>query len=275
MKKVIFCLIVLSLCFQIVSATDTTIQVKTVPLKNVNIAILQSGTIDVYEGKRYNQDADEYGDATFTFSLDDPYFDLTIFVKDLTDNSKVAYKKLESQDTGEEIYVEVVPNGFEIIETPELEPEIAIIENETINETEPEEIQEESPEEKPSISGKAIFGKDGTLKTILYILGGIILIGIIFFSSNKFLKTKVPKDIKVKKLSELKEEKKEKTEEQKEKTEEQKEKIDDYKEAIEDAQRKIKEAQEEINRLRNQDRIKEVEKRIEQEQKELKRLRGD
>ena len=203
---------------------------------------------------------------------------MTILVKDLTDNSKVAYKKLESQDTGEEIYIEVVPSNFEIIETPEPEPEInetLVVENETTNESEQEEIQEEPAEKKSKISGKAIFGKEGTLKTILYIIGGIILAGIIFFSSNKFLKSKAPKDIKIKKLSELKDEKKEKTEEQKEKTEEQKEKIDDYKEAIEDAQRKIKEAQEEINRLRNQDRIKEVEKRIEQEQKELRKLRGE
>lgn len=289
MKKAIFCLVILFLSLSIIAAADTTIQVKTVPFKNINVVVvLCSGTIDAYEAERFNKNADEYGDALFTFSIDDPYFDMTIFVKDLITGDKVAYKKLERQNTGEDIYIEVVPKGFEIIETPGPEPEInetLILENETTEDTinETEEIQEDS-EKKSKVSGKAIFGENDVLKKILYYAGGIVLLAIIVFFVRKFIKSRGSKKIKIKKLSELKQEKesqkKEKEEkkdvgEKQEEKQEKEEKIDDYKEAIEDAQKKIKEAQDEINKLKNRDKIKEMEKRIEDEQRELKKLKGE
>ena len=95
MKRLFFCFIVLILCFQIISAIDTNVQVKTVPLKNVNLVISTNDPPYIS-----NKDADEYGDVSFVCPSDNPRLDLTIFVKDIVENKKVAFKKLENQIDG-------------------------------------------------------------------------------------------------------------------------------------------------------------------------------
>ena len=265
MKRLFFCFIVLILCFQIISAIDTNVQVKTVPLKNVNLVISTNDPPYIS-----NKDADEYGDVSFVCPSDNPRLDLTIFVKDIVENKKVAFKKLENQIAGEEIYVEVVPDGFEIIETS---GEEEVVENTTLAEepqnqtsgstsTENETLVTitETPKKRFKLLGWAIFGDNDKLKEIIYYAGGVILLAIIaFFVFRKFGKRK--KEIKVKKLSDWIQEQKAN-------------KPEDYSGIIREAQQKIEDAQKEINRLKNQDKIREAERKLQQDQAEIRRLRG-
>lgn len=265
MKKLFFYLAVLILCFQLVSATVTNIQVKTVPLKNVNVQALSS-SMNVYD--RFNKDADEYGDVSFVFSSDESRFDLSIFVKDLILDEKVAYKKLENQVAGEDIYVEVIPAGFNIIKTP-IEEDISAdnltetSENVSSNDTGNLITVTEKSDKKSFLSGLVIFGENNKLKKIiLYSFGGIVLVLIIFFIIRRFRrKNRTGKEIKVKKLSELRAEQKEETPE-------------NYHEMLEDAQRKLEDTQRELNQLKNQDKIRETEKKLQQDQQELRKLKG-
>ena len=179
-------------------------------------------------------------------------------------------EKLENQIAGEEIYVEVVPDGFEIIETS---GEEEVVENTTLAEepqnqtsgstsTENETLVTitEKPKKRFKLLGWAIFGDNEKLKEIIYYAGGVILFAIIaFFVFRKFGKRK--KEIKVKKLSDWIQEQKQN-------------KPEDYSGIIREAQQKIEDAQKEINRLKNQDKIREAERKLQQDQAEIRRLRG-
>lgn len=262
MKKIFFCLILLILSFQLISATETIIKVKTVPFKNINVIVLSS-SLEIYDS--FNKDADQYGDASFLFSSDKSRFDVTIFVKDINLDKKIAYKKLENQIAGEEIYVEVVPEDFTIIETPGEELEQEIVENVSLNDS-LISLQEES-EQKSRISGHAIFGENTKLKNIiLYSFGGILVILIAFFIFKKIKKRdKGEKGIKVKKLSELRSE----------------EKIlgnegspQNYYQILNNTQKKLEETQKELDKVKNQEKIKEIERRIQRDQQELRKLKS-
>jgi hypothetical protein len=278
MKKIFFCLIFLILCFQLISATETNIKIKTVPFKNVNVNALSS-SMEVYE--RFNKDADEYGDVSFLFSADVPMFDLTIFVKDIETGRKVAYVKLEHQMAGEDIYAEVVPEDFVIIKTPGEENETPVEnlteeENTGLDENNTNDsliASQEEPDEKSKISGQvvSIFGGDIKLTNLLlYALGGIVLLTAGFFTVKKVRKIKKRKgkvngkkgnkEIRVKKLSELREE--------------QKDTPENYYGILSETQRKLEQTQKELNQFKNQERIKEIESKIQRDQQELKKLKG-
>jgi hypothetical protein len=277
MKKIFICLFVLILSFQLINATETNITIKTVPFKNINIIILSS-SLEVYDS--FNKDADKYGDASFLFSSDKSRFDLTIFVKDVDLNKKIAYEKLENQIAGENIYVEVVPKDFTIIETPkeegetqiqnlENEEEIGLDENISLNDS--LILSQEESKTKSLVSGNAIFGEDNKLRNIiLYVLGGIVLVLIIFFFFKKIKrggnKKKKIKEIKVKKLSELRKE--EKINEQKDDAPK------DYYKMFEDTQKELEKTQQELSKVKNQERINEIERKIQRDQQELRKLKG-
>ena len=262
MKKIFFCLVILILSFQLISATETIIKVKTVPFKNINLIVLSS-SLEVYE--TFNKDADQYGDASFLFSSDKSRFDLTIFVKDVDLDKKIAYKKLENQIAGEEIYVEVIPEDFAIVKTPGEENEQEIIENTPLNDS-LISLQEE-PEEKSKISGYAIFGENIQLRNIiLYALGGTIILLAAFFIFKKIKKrNKREKGIKVKKLSELRSE---------EKTLINEGSPQNYYEILNNTQKKLEETQKELDKVKNREKIREIEKKIQRDQQELRKLKS-
>jgi hypothetical protein len=253
---------------QLISATDTNIKIKTVPLKNVNVIVLSSN-MEVYD--RFNQNADEYGDVSFVFSSDATRFDLTIFVKDIAVDQKVAYEKLENQIAGEDIYVEVIPKDFTIVEIPE-EENVPTENTENLTE-EPENFNldeiapPEKSEKKSLLSGLAIFGENNKIgRIILYVLGGIVLTLIIFFIIRKIRRgEKTEKEIKVKKMSELMEERK---------IEERKDTPESYYKVLDETQKKLEATQKELNQIKNQERIKEVERKLQQDQQELRKLKG-
>jgi len=271
----IFLVAILILIAPTIFATDTEIVVKTVPFGNVNINILDPNSDSFTMLKNFNKDADNYGDVSFVFSSDKPKFDLTIYVK--KNNKKVADNRSEDNVAGEDLYFEVVPEGFELLHRPAEESNEILVDNETVvNDTsigeiaEPEEISEEPKEEtSPGITGSATSGEQGSFfsNKIFYYVLGVLVLSAVFFMGILTARRKATKnkEIKVRKLSDF----------QKEKTEgkEKKEKVSDYKQAIEDAEKKIEEAQKEIKKLKNVDKISEIKKRMIEDQKELMKLR--
>lgn len=267
-RNIILILVVVLLLANFVAATETTIKVKTLPYVNVNLNIKESGSNEVFENGRFNANSDQYGDVTFIFSSSVPVFNIGYFVKDDTD-MKVASGKLENQDAGGEIYLEAVPDGFQIIETPSLETEENITEevaNETIEESiEEEEILDEvetkkdkKKEDKEKVTALSI--SDGSLsiniRILYYVLGILVIGGLVFY----FLKRKKsPKEIRIKKLSELKKDKAER--------------IDEQEKVIKEAEDKIENARKELKKIRNEDKISELKKKLVEDEKALMKLR--
>jgi len=267
-RKLFLCLVFLIVFLQVVSAIDTNVQIKTVPYMNVNVLVVSS-TFDVYE--RFNADADKYGDMSFVFSSDKTRFGLIIFVKDESDTlDKGRTKELRNQIAGMDIYIEVVPEGFKIIETPKEEGNISNVslenltessENISSNDTNALVTITEKSDEKSFLSGLTIFGENSKSKEIIfYSAGGVLLALIIFFITRKFRK-RGKRGIKIKKLSELREEQKEDT-------------PGNYYGILEETQKKLEETQRELSRIKNKDKIKEVEEKLKKDEQELRRLRG-
>jgi len=255
MKRGLFCIFVLfTVLFTIsVSAIDTEIKIKTLPFHEVQVAVAKPLSSAFESWGNFKNYSDQYGDVSFIFSSEKVSFDLIIYIK--KDNEKIMPRQafLENFPAGDPIYLEIAPYGFEFIETP---GEIIEETNETIeiNETESE------------MTGSAILGEDGLLSggKIYYIIGGLLFLVIAFFAfkiiRKKLGASKQPKEVKIKKLSELQAEKKEK--------------LNDKQSIIEDAESKIKEAQEDIRKIINEDKIKDAKKKLIDDEKELMRLRG-
>jgi hypothetical protein len=272
MKKLFFCFVFLIVSFQLISAIDTNIHIKTVPLKNVNFVIPTNDPPYIS-----NKDANEYGDVFFVFSSDDSKFDLTIFVKDILTDDKVASKILKNQVTGEDLYLEVVPEGFNIIETPSnnASDNLTLSSNLTDNTSLAEDNLSLGTEQKNkhnfTLSGLFVFeNKSKSEKIVFYIIIGVVLLLVILFIIFKLYKRRVSaglygkkpsNNIHVKKLSEWKEERREKYPQ-------------DYEKIVRDAQRKVDEAQRELSQIRNKDKILEAERKVQQDREELRRLRG-
>ena len=260
-KKLIFGLVVLILLVQITSALDTEIKIKTLPDHKVMISTLKPG--EVYSLiKSFHENSGASGEVSVVLSSAVDNFDISVWVKQ--DNQVIISEKFENQyPSGTPVVLELYPEWYT---KPGGETEnVSLEENTTtssentaiINETETN-IKEES--ENSEIVGFVIFGEQGFLsnKTIYYIIGIIaLLIGFLLIRKIK-KKSKFPKEIKIRKLSEVFSEKNNNNNDNK---------------TIEDAERKIKEAQEEIRRIKNDDKIKEAEKKLLEDQKELKRLR--
>jgi len=248
-----------------------------VKIKTVSNAEVQMGAY--ITDREFNSDSligshtgntDVYGDIKYDFEITEDEFNLMVFVK--REGEDTIMKKFLDNPSGEIVYLEVAPKNFELVETPGFEEGIAIVEeieeivNDTINET-------ESVEEENSISvetGFSVFGEEGVLsKRNFIIFGGFLLLIVIvgFIVANiKHKRNASPKEIKIKKLSELQKEKEENLDDKKDD-------IEDYKKIVEDAERKITEAQEDIKKIKNEGKIKEMKKKIIEDEAELIKLR--
>lgn len=257
--KFCFGLFFLLLFIQCVSSTKTNIQVKTVPFYEVQLTIIDSSN-NVIE--RFRNYSDEYGDILFSFDTSKPVFNLILCLKKDGKTIKRPQKFLENYLTGTDLYFEFIPSGFQIIETPLPEPEINGT-NETIlpvvNETVSDDLEEKST--ISLLSGYAILGSEKILKYKFYIFGFVAFIFLVFlvFKAKNFVKFERPKkEIRVKKLSELKKEKEESVQKSKE---------------LQEAEKRLKEVQREINSLKNKDKINNLKRKIVEEQQELMKLR--
>jgi len=278
-KRLFFSLIVIILLLQAISAINTEIKVKTIPNHEVQITILKSAT-DSSVLQSFKNNSNEYGDVSFIYSSDGSKFGLIVFIK--KDGDKVIWEKFtENYNVGESVYIELAPDWFEFIATPDKITEInetnetleALEENETLDIINDSVVTEDLVGEKQDskLFGYAIFegGKFSLKKGVYYGFGIIILL--IGFAALLIIRTRLKapqKEIRIKKLSEL--------------NAERQEQIENDDERIQEAEKKIKEAQEEINKIKeskesakikNKEKIEQVKKKLIEDEKELIRLR--
>jgi len=264
MKKLILGFFVLIVLISFISATETQISVKTMPFHDVQLALFDPYSNDFILYERFVGNSNNYGDISFNFSSDKQKFRIISFIK--KDNVKILTKQFDDIFVaGEPIYLEIVQEGFEIIPTPI--QQINYSNNQTSkNTTNESNLREETNSEetntnKSQLTGLVTSEKSSIFsKKTVYYTGGIIGFFIASFIVFLFIKNKQSsaKEITIKKLSELKEDKGDK--------------IGYDLRLIEDAERKIKEAQEEINKLKNKERIKELKNKVENYQKEINKL---
>jgi hypothetical protein len=183
---------------QFVSATNTDIKIKTLPSHEVQVTPFDPLSSDFKKLGTLIDYSDEYGDASFIYSSDNPAFNLIIFIK--KDNEKIIDKKyLDNFIAGDSIYIELAPEGFEFLKNPADEVNIT---NETNSS---EEFENQSTNNTgATITGSTIFGDEGFLseKIIYSIIGVIILVLLMGFILLKIMERKLnnSKEIKVKKV---------------------------------------------------------------------------
>lgn len=237
-KKGLMVLFLFVLVLPLALAADTEIKIKTSQFTEVHLAILDSGTPLVRFSAIYKKTSDFYGDVTFIHSGTRAFFDLKVTLKK---GGQLIYSEefRNGYTTGKPIYLEVAPPGYELLETPDALPEPS---NETELEDENATVEGEDVESEgeSSISGFSISNLTDAIpfKTILYVLGIMLFLGILFFSFKHVHANRAPapRQIKVRKLSEMGSHKKEKS-------------SDDLMGSIES---KLKDLHEEINRLKKE-----------------------
>ena len=222
-----------------VFATDAEIRVKTIPFADVQVSIIDDSSIIDSSTKT----SDRYGDVKFNFSIDSETYSVIIFVKQNYQNI-VEPEKFKEQTTGEPLFVEMFPEGFTPIETPNstnvkpvITPQqnISAVENITSGNNTIDTNDTEKTNEG-LLTGFAVF-KGGTFSTIAYIVGGIIFLGFIVFMIVKLSKGRKnnPREVKVRKLSEINQETQR-----------------GLQERMSDAERKLREAKEELEAIKKQ-----------------------
>ncbi len=267
---VLFFLIMI-LLVGLVSAEITVIKVKTIPKHDIQVAVADGTIADFSAIQRFKGTSDEYGDASFELSSDIPKINLYVYVKE--GNEDVISQKYFGYDIGKPISIELAPSWFEFIKTPEKANESSAnvgSDNSTLETTADVELNKKLLSNKSSdkknfiLTGlTTLFSKKGLLSTKTFYY--VIVIGLIaavvvvtFVFRNKIFGSKILKDIKVKKLSEFLEERREKPDY-------------DMKE-LDEAEKKIKEAQEKISGLRREERIRELRNKIGSYENELRKL---
>lgn len=264
-KKLTLILTIFILLVQLISAVDTEITVKTLPGHKIMISALNPG--EIYSLiQSFHEDSGAIGEVSVVLSSTVNYFDVAVWVK--KDNQVILYKKFENgYPSGTPIVLELYPewyikeektNNLSLEENKTTSSENTTIINETAD------IFEEKTEQQqnsPNLGGSVISGQ-GFLsdKRIYYGIGIFALLLIVAIFAIKLKnRSKKPREIKIRKLSDIQAEKKEK--------------FQYAKKIIENAEKKINEAQEEIRRIKNQGKIEEVKKKILEDEKELARLR--
>jgi len=205
---------------QFVLAVDTEIKIKTPSFTEIHLTVLDPDA-DYNAYAIYKQTSDAYGDATFTYSGDAFVFDLMVVLKK-SDKTISSEKYRENYVAGDPIYLEIIPNGYEIRETPKIsgtvtgvDSDINVTNSTEENLTAPVEpevnstIQEEAPKNKSGIlsfflnsEGEKQNKTDSSFKGLYYI-GALVLLFIIGFFIFKNYQVPTPRKIKVTKLSEI------------------------------------------------------------------------
>lgn len=260
-KKIIAGVFLMVFLFSLVSAADTEITVRTAPYMEVHLSIMDSSDSDAYINVVSNT-SDYWGNALFSLDISESSFYVKVRLK--KNDQRVLDKEFdELYVSGAPVLIEIIPEGYEdqMREVPTI-----VVENETLAENETLETNStnstaEESTNKSKLSGSAISEKVFTWNTLYYSLGFIALVVIAFFTVRFLRKRKQhsPKDVKIKKLSEMKQDKEEE--------------LDEHEENIDKLQSKIKNAQRELEQLRKKDKISELKKEIVQKEKELLSLR--
>jgi len=267
-KKIILGLIVFLFVFQLVSAATTEIKVKTLPYHEVQLTPCAHGSPSFTSLGSFRETSDEYGDVVYTFDTGQTMFDLIVYVKDEYGETVISDKLTDGFNVGEPLYLEFTVGSFKLLETPGSDP-ISLEENETIevesnitgNETEEiiEDVEVDEIIEETNKSGESFMTgfvtqveNIFTNKIVYYSLGMLVLIGGVVLLIVK--RKSKPKEIKIRKLSDVQSEKENK---------------------LEEARRKLKEAQKEIRDLEGKDKVDAARKKLEEDKKALEDLEAE
>lgn len=267
----IFLLLIL---IQFTSAVTTSIKVETFSNHDIMVSALRTGQVyNLIESFHGKSDVSGIFLATLTTdSIDE--IDIKVWVK--KNNTVIVTKRYDRYPTSSAINLEVYPDDY-IKPTPTVntsnETDIVATTNGTVpvNNTvvveNTTETVTEASDSGSKLTGATVKEGESSGKTLYYIIGAIVLLGIIGFTSAVVLRRRDflsnPKEVRVRKFSEI----------QRERQEMKGKSAEEYKRAYEAAQKKVEESQKEINRLKNQEKIKQIEDRISKERDEVNRLR--
>ena len=266
---------------QFVLAQDTEIKIKTPEFTEIHLTVLDPDA-DYSAFAIYKQTSDAYGDATFTYTGDALVFDLMVVLKK-SDKTISSEKYRNNYVAGDPVYLEVIPNGYELKETPTIsgntivneETNItnstdknitaSILNNQTNESTENNEttflsflgsfLKFEKSEEVKQDKGESSF------KFLYYIIGAVLALTIAFFTF-RILQTKRNPNIRVRKLSEVNSSYENSSGKD----------SGNFGHLIKEAEEKIKQAQDEIGGLKKKQQIKDLKEKMIREKEELRRL---
>ncbi len=253
MKKVILLFILLAL--PLVSAT--TITVKTLPLHDVDVYVLDGSQTYYNLQSLLNKDSGIPGEVTFEANVTVPTVDLQVYIKDY-EGTKIYTKRFEDLSTTSSITVtlpetnrtrEVSNQTNTTIDINQTNTTSLNTTNATPLSTSPETTATE--DNSAPVTGNVASETQGTSvfspTYIYYIIGASLLAAILFFIFKQRAKSSGFNQFKPAAKHEA-----------------------PY---VMQLEKKLKDAEHQINYLKNQEKIKDAEKRIADEKKEIDRLR--
>ena len=262
-KKIIAGAFVFILILQLAFAATTEIKIKTLPFQEVQITPCSHISESFVSLGSFVGKSDQYGDVLYTFDATESTFDLIVYVKDELGETIYNKKYTDGFKAGEGVSLEISVNNFKLLPTPgasNVSQEV-VVANVTANVTTNESIinsievvnLSENKDENSSggfITGFAVeLGNLFTNKIFYYSLGGVvILLAIIFFVIKYIRREKVPKEIKVRKLSDFNSEKEVR---------------------LQEARKKLEEAQKEIRNIEGEEKLAAARKKLEEDRKAL------
>ncbi|HLC87129.1 MAG TPA: hypothetical protein VJH65_02540 [Candidatus Nanoarchaeia archaeon] len=277
-------LLILLPAIQIISAVQTNITVKTLPIHEVQLTTYDSAKADFskFEGFRGYTFSD--GKIKFVSEADKP-FNIVIYIKNI-EHQTVTSETFEEEFTpGEPIWIELYTNGSNVEvgedalalinenNTEDINISSVVsndinnsIESNNTNETTANSTVNSTETEIASESKIrfTIFEEDGTVKKVVYYSLGVLLIAIIIFvvlrviKRSKMEEENGPKDIHVRKLSEVIAERKLSEEKNIE---------------LKRAEKRLQEIEGKIEQIKNKEKIDDIKKGIIEKEKELVELR--
>lgn len=260
MKKIGVCILALLILMPLIVAVE--INIKTLPEHRLYIRVQEAGNLNSNPDSKIIPDT-ETGEVSYNSGVG--YSNIDIYLKLSKDGEEKFNKWFREFSTSAPININFmsedeagIVDSFEEEEEAEEESEEETEENETevgeeVVEEEPEEVVEEVQESGPGITGAAISGIKGVFasKTTYYIIGGIFIIGVLFFIvfiAKKKLGSKGIKNFSVR----------------------------DYDRRLSDAERKLDSAKKELDDLKDRKRrLEEARERFRKDQEELKRMERD
>ena len=249
MRCKIICVVFLALLFMpVVFAFD--LNIKTLPEHRISVIVREAGKLVSLDS--FHKDTGT-GEISFSSSVSKSELDLLVTLR--KDGKNILNEKFESVALGD-ININFFPDDFGIVESFEVVEEEVIeevVEEEVIEEVvEEPEVVEEIPESKPGITGNTISNLRGVFNSNIfyYIVGGLFVIGVLFFlilGSRKKIG-----NIKIKKIGE------------------------DYDVKLNNAEQKLIEAKNELDELKNRrSKLREAQERLKRDRMELRKLEGE
>lgn len=218
LKKLLVIFFLSLFAMQFVLAGETEIKLKTPEFTEIHLTVLDPDA-DYSSYAIYKKVSDAYGDAAFIYSGDALVFDLMVVLKK-TDKTIYSNKFRENYVAGNPVYLEIIPEGYELKETLTISGNTIVDEGNATNSTEENTTAPaEESEVSSNITEEAVKNKSGILSFSflkfdkengesksfkgLYIIGALVLLFAIGFFIFKNYQTPSPRKIKVTKLSEV------------------------------------------------------------------------